>query len=65
MWSLSRDAVMTCVGKTNGSGTVPIQPREEKRNIRLAINYVARSSRFGFKGKQKVSFGEICLLALS
>lgn len=39
--------------KTNGGGTVPIQPQEEKRNIRLAINYVTQSSRFGVRGNKR------------
>lgn len=44
---------MTCVGKTNGSGTFPIQPQEEKGNIRLAISYVAWGSRFRLRGNKR------------
>lgn len=44
---------MTCVGKTNGGGTFPIQPQEENGNIRLAISYVARGSRFRLRGNKR------------
>lgn len=46
--------MMTCVGKTNGRDTVPIEPQEERGNIRLAINYVVWSNRFGLRGNKGV-----------
>lgn len=46
----------------------PFSLKKKKReNIRLAIDYVAaaQSNRFGLRGNKRLSFGEICLLALS